>query len=129
MERLEDQIRTLMGKAGLGIKGVFKMDAASAAGIPTPISQGSARTSGSSFRYLIGIPHAERDSRCLVSRGRALEEKACSRTARSCKTLSLAVSYFVAKYSNWPLLYRTFGFREPIAYVGLFLIGALSEPS
>jgi STE24 endopeptidase len=37
--------------------------------------------------------------------------------------LSLVSFYVVAKFLNWPLLYQTFGFQEPIVYVGLFLIG------
>lgn len=42
--------------------------------------------------------------------------------------LSLAVFYAVAKFMDWPLLYRTFGFQQPLPYVGLFLIGALLSP-
>jgi len=42
--------------------------------------------------------------------------------------LSLAGFYVVAKLLNWPLMYQTFGFPEPIPYVGLFLMGALFSP-
>jgi len=42
--------------------------------------------------------------------------------------LSLIAFYVVAQLLNWPLLYRTFGFSEPVTYVGLLLIGALFSP-
>jgi STE24 endopeptidase len=37
--------------------------------------------------------------------------------------LSLVSFYIVATLLSWPLTYRTFGFQEPHAYIGLFLIG------
>jgi len=42
--------------------------------------------------------------------------------------LSLAVFYTVAKFLDWPLLYQTFGFQQPLPYIGLFLVGALLSP-
>jgi STE24 endopeptidase len=45
------------------------------------------------------------------------------------EVLSLVAFYAVAQLLNWPLLYRTFGFSEPVSYVGLLLIGALFSPA
>lgn len=42
--------------------------------------------------------------------------------------LSLGGFYAVARFLEWQLLYRTFGFQESIPYVGLFLIGAFISP-
>ena len=42
--------------------------------------------------------------------------------------LSLVGFYVAANLLEWPLMYRTFGFLEPIPYVGLFLMGALFSP-
>ncbi len=36
--------------------------------------------------------------------------------------------FITAQLLNWPYLYRTFGFPEPIVYVGLLLIGAVFSP-
>jgi STE24 endopeptidase len=42
--------------------------------------------------------------------------------------LSLFGLYLVARLLNWPFMYQTFGFGEPVAYVGLFLVGTLMNP-
>ena len=44
------------------------------------------------------------------------------------ETLSLAGFYVIARLLNWPFIYHTFGFPEPVPYVGLFLITALFSP-
>jgi STE24 endopeptidase len=42
--------------------------------------------------------------------------------------VSLLLFYAVDQLLNWPVLYQSFGFQEPTAYIGLFLIGALLGP-
>ena len=42
--------------------------------------------------------------------------------------LSLIGLYLVARLLNWSFMYQTFGFPQPVAYVGLFLVGALMSP-
>jgi STE24 endopeptidase len=44
------------------------------------------------------------------------------------EVLSFAIFYIVSKLFKWPLLYQTFGFEEPTAYIGIFLVGALLSP-
>jgi len=41
---------------------------------------------------------------------------------------SLGVFYLFSLLLDWPLLYITFGFPEPVTYAGLLLIGILAGP-
>jgi STE24 endopeptidase len=44
------------------------------------------------------------------------------------EALSLAAFYFIAQFMKWPVPYDTFGFQEPLPYIGLFLVGAFAGP-
>jgi len=126
---LEVQIRTLMEKAGLRAKGVFRMDA----------SKRSKHTNA----YFTGIGKSKRivlfDTLLEAHTGEEIlavlahelghwKKKHVHKQLILAEILSLAGFYVVAKLLNWPLMYQTFGFPEPIPYVGLFLMGALFSP-
>ena len=121
---LEQQIETLMGKVGLRVKGVFKMDA----------SKRSKHTNA----YFTGVGR----SKCIVLFDTLLEshgeEEICAVLAHEIghwkkrhvlrqllfvEIVSLAGLYAAARFLGWPILYEAFGFQEMIPYVGLFLIG------
>jgi STE24 endopeptidase len=42
--------------------------------------------------------------------------------------VSLGLFYLFSRLMDWPLLYETFGFPQPVTYVGLLLIGILTGP-
>jgi len=126
---LEVQIRTLMEKAGLRAKGVFRMDA----------SKRSKHTNA----YFTGIGKSKRivlfDTLLEAHTGEEIlavlahelghwKKKHVHKQLILAEILSLAGFYVVAKLLDWPLMYQTFGFPEPIPYVGLFLMGALFSP-
>ncbi len=126
---LEVQIRTLMEKAGLRAKGVFRMDA----------SKRSKHTNA----YFTGIGKSKRivlfDTLLEAHTGEEIlavlahelghwKKKHVHKQLILAESLSLAGFYVAAKLLDWPLMYQTFGFPEPIPYVGLFLMGALFSP-
>ncbi len=128
-KELEVQIRTLMEKAGLRAKGVFRMDA----------SKRSKHTNA----YFTGIGKSKRivlfDTLLEAHTGEEIlavlahelghwKKKHVHKQLMLAESLSLAGFYVAAKLLDWPLMYRTFGFPEPIPYVGLFLMGALFSP-
>lgn len=126
---LEVQIRTLMEKAGLRAKGVFRMDA----------SKRSKHTNA----YFTGIGKSKRivlfDTLLEAHTGEEIlavlahelghwKKKHVHKQLILAESLSLAGFYVAAKLLDWPWMYQTFGFPEPIPYVGLFLMGALFSP-
>jgi len=126
---LEVQIRTLMEKAGLRAKGVFRMDA----------SKRSKHTNA----YFTGIGKSKRivlfDTLLEAHTGEEIlavlahelghwKKKHVHKQLILAEILSLAGFYVAAKLLDWPLMYQTFGSPEPIPYVGLFLMGALFSP-
>ncbi len=128
-KELENHIQTLVQKAGLQAKGVFRMDAS--------------RRSKHTNAYFTGIGKSKRivlfDTLLEAHRGDEIlavlahelghwKKRHVHKQLILAELLSLAGFYVVAKLVNWPLMYQTFGFPEPIPYVGLFLIGALFSP-
>ena len=123
-EHLKQQIQALMGRVGLRVKGVFKMDA----------SKRSKHTNA----YFTGVGRSKRIvlfDTLLESHG---EEEICAVLAHEIghwkkrhvlrqllfvEIVSLAGLYAAARFLDWPMLYEAFGFQDAIPYAGLFLIG------
>ncbi len=128
-KELERGITTLMEKVGLRPKGVLRMDA----------SKRSKHTNA----YFTSIGKSKRivlfDTLLTSHTGEEIlavlaheighwKKKHVLQQLILAETLSLVGFFILAQLLPWPLLYRTFGFAEPIPYVGLFLIGALFGP-
>jgi STE24 endopeptidase len=128
-KELENHIQTLVEKAGLRAKGVFRMDAS--------------RRSKHTNAYFMGIGKSKRivlfDTLLEAHTGDEIlavlahelghwKKRHVPKQLILAEFLSLAGFYVVAKLVDWPLMHQTFGFPEPIPYVGLFLIGALFSP-
>jgi len=123
---LVDRIKTLMEKAGLHSKGVFKMDAG--------------KRSKHSNAYFTGIGRNKRivlfdtllsshtDDEILAVLAHEIghwKKKHVLKQILMLEVVSFIVFYLTSLILKWPFLYRTFGFQEPILYVGLFLIEAI----
>lgn len=125
-ERLEGRIRRLMGEADLGVKGVFQMDAGKRTRHTNAYFTGLGRTKRIVLFDSLLKAHTEDEILAILA-----HEAGHWRKRHIMKELALleAVSFFglflMAKLLEWPLLYETFGFREPLAFVGLFLVSTL----
>lgn len=128
-KELEQRINLLMEKAGLHSRGVFRMDAS--------------RRSKHTNAYFAGIGKNKRivlyDTLLTSHTGEEIlsvlaheighwKKKHVLKQLVLAEALSLAGFYVLAKLLSWPLIYQTFGFPEPIPYVGILLIGALFSP-
>jgi STE24 endopeptidase len=128
-KELENHIQTLVQKAGLRANGVFRMDAS--------------RRSKHTNAYFMGIGKSRRivlfDTLLEAHTGDEIlavlahelghwKKRHVPKQLILAECLSLAGFYVVAKLVDWPLMYQTFGFAEPIPYVGIFLMGALFSP-
>jgi len=124
-QELTQGIERLMEKAQLRVKGIFRMDAS--------------RRSRHTNAYFTGIGKGKRivlfDTLLESHTGDEIlavlahevghwKKRHVQKELILAELLSLAAFYGVAKLLNWPLIYQTFGFPEPVPYAGLFLIGA-----
>jgi len=126
---LEHRIRTLMEKVGLRAKGVFRMDAGKRSKHTNAYFTGIGKSKRIVLFDTLLESHTEEEVLTILAHEVGhWKKKHLLKQIIFLELLSLAIFYAVAKCLDWTLLYRTFGFQEPIPYIGLFLIGALLSP-
>lgn len=123
---LEGRIRHLMEEAGLSVKGVFQMDAGKRTRHTNAYLTGLGRTKRIVLFDSLLQAYTEDEILAIVShevghwkRGHIVKQLVML------EIVSLFGLFVVAQLLDWPLLYQTFGFDEPIAFVGLFLTGTM----
>jgi STE24 endopeptidase len=122
---LEERIRTMLQKVGLRAKGIFKMDASKRSKHTNAFFAGIGRTKRIVLFDTLLASHTEEEILAVLAHEAGhWKKKHIFRMLIPLEILSFVSFYFVAKLLNWPMLYRTFGFNEPVLYVGLFLLGA-----
>jgi STE24 endopeptidase len=128
-EGLRDRIVSLMEKAGLRVKGVLQMDAGKRSKHTNAYFTGIGRTKRIVlFDTLLASHPREEIISVLAHEAGHWKKKHALKELILMEIISLVGLYLVATLLNWPFLYHTFGLREPVAYVGLFLVGALISP-
>jgi len=128
-EELRDRIVSLMGKAGLRVRGVFQMDAGKRSKHTNAYFTGIGRTKRIVLFDTLLASHPEEEIiSVLAHEAGHWKKKHVLKQLVVMEILSLIVLYLVAKLLHWPFMYQTFGFGEPVAYVGLFLVGTLMSP-
>jgi STE24 endopeptidase len=126
---LAQRIKAMMEKAGLGVKGVFRMDASRRSKHTNAYFTGLGKTKRIVlFDTLIASHPAEEIEAVLAHEVGHWKKKHILKTLILAEGLSLGGFYLLDQLLQWPLIYGTFGFSEPLAYVGLLLIGALFSP-
>jgi len=128
-KELENQIGALMEKAGLRAKGVFRMDASKRSRHTNAYFTGIGKSKRIVlFDTLLEAHTADEILAVLAHELGHWKKKHAHKQLILAELLSLAGFYVAAKLLDWALMYQTFGFLEPIPYVGLFLMGALFSP-
>ena len=128
-KELEDKIATLMGKAGLAVKGVFQMDAGKRSKHTNAYFTGIGKTKRIVlFDTLLASHGDEEILSVLAHEAGHWMKKHIIKQLILLEILSLIGLFIVAKLLNWQLLYQTFGFSEQINYVGLFLVPVILGP-
>ncbi len=123
-ELLEQQIKTLMDRVGLRMGGVFRMDAGKRSKHTNAYFTGLGRTKRIVlFDTLLNAHTGEEILAILSHEIGHWKKRHVLKQIILVELLSLAIFYGVAKFLNWALVYKTFGFSEPIFYVGLFFAG------
>jgi STE24 endopeptidase len=123
-KELVQGIGTLMERAGLRAKGVFRMDASRRSKHTNAYFTGIGKSKRIIlFDTLLG---SHRDDEILAVLAHEIghwKKKHILRMLIPLEVLSLVSLYVVARLLNWPLVYGTFGFGNPVLYAGLFLLG------
>ena len=128
-EGLRDRIVSLMGKAGLRVKGVFQMDAGKRSKHTNAYFTGIGRTKRIVLFDTLLTSHPEEEIMSVLAHEAGhWRKKHVLKQLIVMEILSLIGLYLVAKLLDWPFMYQTFGFPEPVAYIGLFLVGVLMSP-
>ena len=127
---LEDRIQLLMGKVRLQIKGVFKMDAGKRSKHTNAYFTGIGRAKRIVLYDTLLASHTEEEILAVLAHEVGhWKRKHILKQIIFLEVFSFAVFFVASHLLNWPLLYQTFGFQNPIVYVGLFLIGTLLGPT
>jgi STE24 endopeptidase len=128
-KELELHISSLMGEVGLRAKGVFRMDAGKRSKHTNAYFTGIGKSKRIVlFDTLLASHTGEEILAILAHEIGHWKRRHLRKQIVLLELLSLAIFYAVAGFLDWPLLYRTFGFQQPLPYVGLFLIGAFLSP-
>ena len=128
-EELKDKIVTLMSKAGLGVKGIFKMDA----GIRSKHTNAYFTGLGKTKRIVLfdtllkSHPDDEIISILAHETGHWIKKHIIKQLILI-ESLSFLGLFIVAKLLDWNLIYQTFGFKSQITYAGLFIVPVLLGP-
>jgi STE24 endopeptidase len=126
---LIERIKNLMEKAGLRVKAVLKMDAGKRSKHTNAYFTGVGKTKRIVLFDTLLESHPEEEILAVLSHEVGhWKRKHVLKQIILLEVLSLAVFYIVSKLLNWPLLYQAFGFKEPMVYIGIFLIGAILSP-
>ena len=128
-EVLEHRIRGLMESIRLQVKGVFRMDASKRSKHTNAYFTGIGRSKRIVLFDTLLASHTEEEVLAVLAHEIGhWKRKHLIKEIMLLEILSFVVFYFASKCLDWSMLYETFGFRTPIAYVGLFLAGVLIGP-
>jgi STE24 endopeptidase len=123
------RVEALMRKAGLRSKGVFKMDASRRSRHTNAYFTGLGRSKRIVlFDTLMDSHTPEEIEAVLAHEIGHWKKKHILKQLILVEALSLAGFYLLSRLLPWPFVYQTFGFRGPILYAGLLLIGVLFSP-
>jgi STE24 endopeptidase len=126
---LEQRIASLMGKAGLAVKGVFKMDAGRRSKHTNAYFTGIGRTKRIVLFDTLLASHPEHEILSVLAHEAGhWKRKHVIKQLILLEALSLAGLFILSEMLEWELLYRTFGFEEEIRYVGLLLAPVVLSP-
>jgi len=126
---LQNKIATLMGKAGLAVKGVFQMDAGKRSKHTNAYFTGIGRIKRIVLFDTLLASHPDEEILSVLAHetGHWMKKHIIKQLVLL-EMLSLIGLFIVAKLLNWQLIYQTFGFSEQIKYIGLFLVPVILGP-
>ena len=126
---LVQKISALLEKAGLKAKGVFQMDASRRSRHTNAYFTGLGKNKRIVLYDTLLASHADEEILAVLAHEAGhWKRRHVLKQVLALEALSLLGFYGFAKILDIPLIYQTFGFLQPIAYVGLFLVPTLFSP-
>jgi STE24 endopeptidase len=126
---LAEKIADLLGEAGLKAKGVFQMDASRRSRHTNAYFTGLGKGKRIVLYDTLLASHSEEEILAVLAHEAGhWKLRHVTKQVLVLEFLSLAGFYGAAKLLDVPLIYQTFGFSQPVAYVGLFLVTTLFSP-
>jgi STE24 endopeptidase len=117
-----------MKKAGVGLKGIFQMDAGKRSGHTNAYFTGLGKTKRVVlFDTLLQAHPQEEIIGILAHELGHYKRRHILKLFLLFAASTLAGLYLAARFLGWSGLYFSFGFGEPKAYVGLFLLGLIGQ--
>jgi STE24 endopeptidase len=127
-EELKEKIAGLMKRAGIGLKGIFQMDAGIRSRHTNAYFTGLGKTKRAVlFDTLLRAHPPDEIVGILAHELGHYKNRHILKQFLLLAAASLAGLYLAARLLDWPFLYWSFGFDQPKAYVGLFLLGLLGQ--
>jgi STE24 endopeptidase len=127
-QELAGQITRLMQEAGIGIKGLFQMDAGKRSSHTNAYFTGLGKSKRIVlFDTLIQSHPSDEILAVLAHEVGHFQGKHLWKQFFLFECSILAAFYLFYRLIDWPLLYRTFGFQAFPPYAGLFLISLLGQ--
>jgi STE24 endopeptidase len=127
-EDLKEKIAGLMKKAGVGLKGIFQMDAGKRSGHTNAYFTGLGKTKRVVlFDTLLQAHPQEEILGILAHELGHYKGRHILKLFLLFEISTLAGLYLAARFLDWSGLYSSFGFGEPQAYSGLFLLGLIGQ--
>jgi len=123
------KIGDLLGHAGLKTKGVFQMDASRRSRHTNAYFTGLGKSKRIVLYDTLLTSHTEDEILAVLAHEAGhWKKRHVPKQILVLEILSLAGFYGIAKILDIPLIYQTFGFSQPVAYVGVFLVTTLFSP-
>ena len=128
-KELEHKITTLMEKTGLAVKGVFQMDAGKRSKHSNAYFMGIGRAKRIVLFDTLLASHPDQEILSVLAHEAGhYMKKHVAKQLILLEALSLVGLFILSELLEWRLMYHTFGFQEPLQYVGIFLVPAVLSP-
>ena len=126
---LKDKIAGIAQSQGINVSGIFQMDASKRTRHTNAYLSGLGKTKRIVlFDSLIQAHDHEEISAILAHEIGHFKQKHIVKMLLIHTLATLFFLFLASKLINWPAVYQSFGFSNPTAFAGLFLIGVLWEP-
>lgn len=121
---IKDQIKELLQKVGFRVGGVFKMDEAKRSKHTNAYFTGLGKTKRIVLYDTLLASHPLNEILAILAHEIGhWKKRHILKQIIFLEIISFLVFWGANKFLNWNLPYTSFGFKEPIFYVGLFLYG------
>jgi len=128
-EGLKERIIAIMEKVGLKTEGVYQMDAGTRSKHTNAYFTGMGKTKRIVLYDTLLASHTEDEILSVLAHEIGhWKKKHILKQLVLIETFSFLLFYSAYLLIDWSFMYRTFGFDQNIAYVGLFLLSALFKP-